>query len=139
MLRSNLLSAGACVLALSGCANPQTFQAALSGAQQVPANSAAGTGTMTARFQPDTMAMTYNVQYTGLSGPATGAHIHGPAGPGANAPVIIPFANAASPITGGVTLTRAQADQIAAGQSYVNIHTAANPNGEIRGQIARTQ
>ena len=139
MSRFSLLSAGACALALSACAIPQTFQASLSGAQQVPANSAPGTGAMTARYQPDTRAMTYNVQYTGLSGPVTGAHIHAPAGPGANAPVIIPFANAASPITGGVTLTPAQAEQIASGQSYVNIHTAANPNGEIRGQIARVQ
>ena len=139
MSRLSLLSAGACALALSACGNPQTFQATLSGAQSVPMTSTAATGTMTAQYQPDTMAMTYKVEYAGLTGPATGAHIHAPAGPGANAPVAIPFASPASPIQGGITLTQAQADQITAGQAYVNIHTAANPNGEIRGQIARVR
>ena len=139
MSRFKLLSAGACALALSACGTPQTYQAAISGAQQVPPTASAGTGTMTAKYQPDTRALTYNVEYTGLSGPATGAHIHAPAGPGATAPVAIPFPNASSPIKGGVTLTPAQAEQLASGQGYVNIHTAANPNGEIRGQIARVQ
>lgn len=139
MSRYNLLFAGACALTLSACANPQTFQASLDGAQQVPRTSTTGTGTMTANYQPDTMAMTYTVQYAGLSGPLTGAHIHAPGGPGASGPVAIPFTSTASPISGGVTLTQAQADQIAAGQAYVNLHTAANPNGEIRGQIARVR
>ncbi len=139
MSRSNLLLAGACTLALSACAQPTIYQAALTGTQEVPRTASTGTGTMTATVQPDTMAMTYTVEYAGLSGPATGAHIHAPAAAGANAPVAIPFANPASPITGGITLTQAQLDQMAAGQAYVNIHTAANPGGEIRGQIARTR
>lgn len=134
-----LLSAGACALALSACAQTQTYQAAISGAQQVPPTASTGTGTMTARYQPDTRALTYKVEYNGLTGPATGAHIHAPAAPGATAPVAVPFPSTASPINGGITLTQAQADALVSGQSYVNIHTAANPNGEIRGQIARVQ
>ena len=139
MSRSNLLLAGACALTLSACGQPRTYQAALSGAQQVPSTASTGTGTMTATVQPDTMAMTYRIEYTGLSGPATGAHIHAPAAAGVNAPVAIPFPNPASPITGGITLTQAQLDQLTAGQAYVNVHTAANPGGEIRGQVARTR
>lgn len=139
MPKLSLMSVGACALLLSACAQPQIYQASLSGAQQVPPTSARGTGTMEATYQPDTMALTYKVDYTGLTGPLTGAHIHAPAGPGANAPVAIPFTASASPITGGATLTQAQADALMAGQGYVNLHTAANPGGEIRGQIARVR
>ena len=67
--------------------------------------------------------------------PAMAAHIHGPADPGANAPPVVPFAAATSPISGTATLTDAQAADLAAGKYYVNVHTAANRGGEIRGQI----
>jgi len=111
------------------------FAGALSGAQEVPATRSAGTGTVSAKIYPTTKAMTYRVEYAGLTGPATAAHFHGPAGPGANAGVIVPFAAAASPITGGATLTDAQLADVMAGKWYANVHTAANPGGEIRGQI----
>jgi Cu/Zn superoxide dismutase len=97
------------------------------------ASSGKGTGTFT--LDPETKTLTYNVQYEGLTGPAMAAHIHGPADPGANAGVAIPFASAASPITGTATLTDAQIADLQAGKYYVNIHTAANRSGEIRGQI----
>lgn len=74
-------------------------------------------------------------QLYGLSGPATAAHFHGPASAGANAGVVVPFANAASPIEGQATITAAQAADLMAGRWYANIHTAANPGGEIRGQM----
>ena len=92
-----------------------------------------GAGSFT--YDPATHVLTYNVTYEGLSGPAVAAHIHGPAAPGANGPPVVPFANAASPITGTATLTDAQAADLAAGKWYVNVHTAANKGGEIRGQI----
>ena len=92
-----------------------------------------GAGTFT--YDPATHVLTYNVTYEGLTGPAAAAHIHGPADPGGNAPPVVPFANAASPITGTATLTDAQAADLAAGKWYVNVHTAANRGGEIRGQI----
>ncbi|MDP3739131.1 MAG: CHRD domain-containing protein [Hyphomonadaceae bacterium] len=92
-----------------------------------------GAGTFT--YDPATHTLTYNVTYEGLTGPAMAAHIHGPADPGANAPPVVPFASAVSPISGTATLTDAQAADLAAGKYYVNIHTAANRGGEIRGQI----
>lgn len=92
-----------------------------------------GTGTFT--YDPATHTLSYNVTYEGLTGPAMAAHIHGPAEPGANGPPVVPFANAASPITGTAVLTDAQAADLAAGKYYVNVHTAANKGGEIRGQI----
>lgn len=95
----------------------------------------AGKGTGAFTLDPATKALTYTVQYEGLSGAAAAAHIHGPAEPGANAGVVVPFASAASPITGTATLTDAQVAELRAGKYYVNVHTAANRGGEIRGQI----
>jgi hypothetical protein len=97
-----------------------------------------GKGTATATLDTSTKTLTWNVDYSGLSGPPTAAHIHGPADPGANAPIVIPFTgNLASPIKGSATLTDAQVAQLEAGKWYVNIHTEANKPGEIRGQLVR--
>ena len=75
----------------------------------------------------------------GLSGPATMAHFHGPAAEGKNGPPVIWLAEkgatVTSPIKGQATLTPEQAQQLTAGEWYVNVHTQANPNGEIRGQV----
>ena len=78
------------------------------------------------------------MNFKDLTGPATMAHIHGPAEAGANAGVIAPLAAATgTQITGSVTLTEAQVAELKAGKYYVNIHTAANKGGEIRGQITQ--
>jgi CHRD domain-containing protein len=74
------------------------------------------------------------VTYNGLSGPATMAHLHGPAVEGKNGPPVIWLAEkgatVTSPIKGQATLTPEQAQQLTAGEWYVNVHTQANPNGE---------
>ena len=107
----------------------------LSGAQEVPPVSTAGTGTLEAKLDKSTRKLSYTITYSGLSGPATAAHFHGPAALGQNAGVVVPFANAASPIKGETTLTEAQAADLLAGRWYVNVHTAAHPGGEIRAQV----
>jgi len=121
----------------AGCATTtapktQTYTATLAAG---PGITSSGKGTGTFTFDPATKVLTYTVEYEGLSGPAAAAHIHGPAEPGANAGVVVPFASAASPITGTATLTDAQVAELQAGKYYVNVHTAANRGGEIRGQI----
>ena len=116
-----------------------TFKASLSGGAEVPAKTTDGKGTTTATLDTATKVLTYSEDYTGLSGPATAAHFHGPAEAGANAPVVVPFASAASPIQGTATLTDAQMADLMAGKWYANVHTAANPAGEIRGQMTRGQ
>ena len=103
-----------------------------------PGVSSSGKGAATASLDTNTKTLTWAVDYSGLSGPATAAHIHGPADPGANAGIVVPFSgNLASPIKGSATLTDAQIAQLGAGKWYVNIHTEANKPGEIRGQLVR--
>ena len=142
LLRS-LVAAGAVALLASGCAmRPSNkidiFEARLSGAQEVPTVNSAGSGQAELQWNRTTNVASWKVTFTGLSGEVTGAHIHGPASPGENAGVVIPFMTGMSgTITGQTNLTSAQALDLAAGRWYVNIHTAAFPGGEIRGQLTQ--
>jgi hypothetical protein len=113
------------------------MKATLNGAQEVPAVTTRGTGMANFTFDTVTRKLDYDISYSGLTGPAAAAHIHGPAAAGANAGVMVPFPAAASPIKGSATLTEAQATALMAGNTYVNVHTAAHGGGEIRGQITR--
>ena len=87
--------------------------------------------------------------FTNLTGPATSAHIHGPAPATGTAPPIHDFFAASqhlfapTPANGGVivgsaTLSAANETNLLNGQLYINIHTTANPNGEIRGQLVES-
>ncbi|MCU0787293.1 MAG: CHRD domain-containing protein [Verrucomicrobia bacterium] len=94
-------------------------------------------------FSLDGNTLTFSVNYSGLTGPWTVAHIHGPAGVGTNGGVLINLAPYADPangtegtFSGVIVLSDAQKAQVLAGLTYVNVHTGANPGGEIRGQIA---
>ena len=116
------------------------FKADLSSASEVPPVTSTGKGTATASLDTATKMLTWSVTYSGLSGPATAAHIHGPAAQGANAGVLVPFSGTlASPIKGSATLTDAQISDLEAGRTYINLHTADNKGGEIRGQLVRAQ
>jgi hypothetical protein len=94
-----------------------------------------GTGTATAILNTNTEELSWSVNYHGLS--AVSAHIHGPADPGANSVAQIDIGKSAlkSPIRGSAKVTAQEAEQILDGKWYVNIHTARNPGGEIRGQL----
>jgi len=127
---------------LSGAARADqiNFKADLSGASEVPPVTSAGKGAATASLDTATKTLNWTVTYSGLSGPATAGHIHGPAAPGANAGVLVPFTGAlVSPIKGSATLTDTQISDLQAGRTYVNLHTADNKGGEIRGQLVRAQ
>src|SRR5205807_8709797 len=105
---------------------------------EVPATAIAGTGTVRADYNPATTELAWKLSYSGRSGPATAAHFHRPAEAGKNAGVKVPIPNAASsPAEGSATLTDEQAADLASGKYYVNVHTAANPGGEIRGQVTK--
>jgi hypothetical protein len=138
-LRATLI-AGLATAALAGCgmmsrSNTASFSGAMNAASEVPPNMTRGSGMAEAWLNKDTNVLKYKITYTGLSGPATAGHFHGPAAAGANAGVVLPFARTESPIEGQATLTPAQAADLMAGKWYANIHTAANPAGEIRGQM----
>ena len=138
-LRATLI-AGVASAALVGCgmmskSNTASFSGAMNAASEVPPNMTRGSGMAEAWLNRDTNVLKYKITYSGLSGPATAGHFHGPAAAGANAGVVLPFARAESPIEGQATLTPAQAADLIAGKWYANIHTAANPAGEIRGQM----
>jgi len=86
----------------------------------------------------DGKTLTYTVNYKDLTGPAVAAHFHDASAPGGNGPPIVPATNVGtSPIKGTATLTDAQIADLNAGKVYFNIHTAANPGGEIRGTLAK--
>jgi hypothetical protein len=137
-------AAGAALLA-SGApsyAATTTFKADLKGSSEVPPNTTAGTGSVTATYDPATKELTWSGTFSGLTGPAMAAHFHGPAEVGKNAGVQIwisekgkPFD---SPFKGSAKLTDAQASDLMNGQWYVNIHTKANAGGEIRGQLVKS-
>jgi hypothetical protein len=132
-----MLALGATV-AFAGPAFAEKMKATLDGKSEVPANASAGTGIADIDYDAAAKKLTWKLTYSGLSGPATAAHFHGPAEPGKNAGVAVAIPNAgASPVEGSATLTDAQAADLLAGKYYVNIHTAANPGGEIRGQVTK--
>ena len=140
MARMALVAALLTGVALSSgaWADTITFHAKMDAASEVPPKTSSGTGTATVTLDTAAKTITYNVTYSGLTGPATMAHIHGPAAPGANAGVVVPFkAPVTSPITGTATLPDAQIADLEAGKYYTNVHTAANPGGEIRGQLTK--
>ena len=136
------LAASIAVAGISGCgmmsqsSNMVAFTTQLRGANEVPANASAGNGSVDAVFNKDTNLFRWKVNYSGLTGAATAGHFHGPAAVGANAGVVLPWAGPiASPMEGSATITPAQAADLVAGRWYANIHTAANPGGEVRGQM----
>ncbi|MDE2516903.1 MAG: CHRD domain-containing protein [Rhodospirillales bacterium] len=116
------------------------FMAKMDGAQEVPPKTGNGTGMAMATLDTATGMLNYTVTFSGLSGPATMAHFHGPAAAGKNAGVLVPLGKApTSPIKGMAKLTPAEIKDFETGMVYVNVHTKANPGGEIRGQMEETK
>jgi len=115
------------------------YKATLAGASEVPPVNGAGKGTAAVNVDDATKKASWRVEYAGLSGPATAAHIHCGAAAGANSGVAVALGTgptAASPMTGTGDMTDAQLADLKAGKCYVNVHTDANKGGEVRGQLA---
>jgi uncharacterized protein (TIGR03118 family) len=118
----------------------RTFVAKLTGAQEVPPTASTGRGVGIFLLDPSGTSAKVSLYFAGLTSNATAAHIHGPAAPGANAPILFPFASVPAATSGSVNnvtiaLTPTQVQQLKDGLFYFNVHTVNNPGGEIRGQI----
>ena len=112
-----------------------SFVATLNGASEVPANASAASGTATLNFNTTTKIFTILVTYSGFT--STAAHIHQGATNIAG-PVIFGFTPFASPINyTSVALDATQEANLMTNQFYVNVHSAAFPGGEIRGQLIK--
>lgn len=104
-----------------------------------PTNGPTGVAALT--LNADRSMVTVRVQASNLSGPATMLHLHNAAA-GVDGPVVLDIASALTVNAGGVAsgegtfpTTPAILTAIDAGEIYVNLHTALNPAGEIRGQV----
>jgi hypothetical protein len=115
-----------------------SYKAVLKASSEVPANASKGTGAVNVTYDTTSKKISWTVTYSDMTGPATTAHFHGPAAVTANAPPVVPLSgNLASPAKGEATLTDAQAADLQAGRWYFNVHTAANKDGELRGQVMK--
>jgi CHRD domain-containing protein len=140
ILRSSL-AALACtaVLALASPAMAANvnLKADLKGASEVPPTDSKGAGSVTATFDTASKKLSWKGSVTGLSGPATAAHFHAGES-GKNGGVAVPITGAdKGSFEGSATLTDAQAEELMSGKWYVNVHTAANKGGEVRGQVTK--
>jgi hypothetical protein len=146
MRHSAKLSLAVIGLAFAGFVQShETLQAAemkvtvqLTGAQEVPPTTSKGTGTAVLTLDAAKKTVAWKLTWKDLTGDAGAAHIHGPAAPGANAGVVVGLGGTAplkQPLEGSSVLTDAQWADLVAGKDYINIHTAENKGGEVRGQI----
>lgn len=150
------LALGAALLALlAGCVSPPpaprpraapgapqrlpelaAFSARLSGGQAVPPSASAGRGELVAVLNRNTGLLQWKLSFSGLSGPVRAAHFHSPGMAGEVAdPVLTLGRTVISPLEGRAMLTARQRADLLSGQWYVNLRTAAHPEGEIRGQL----
>jgi hypothetical protein len=149
-----LAAAGAAMACSDDPTGPQStmYVAQMSGTNEVPALTTGGTGTAT--FTLSGKMLSYTVTVNGLSGNAAASHIHFGAA-GTNGGILYPFSAAGvqsgqvatgtidltQPVSNGTTSISGDSllSLLNGGLLYTNVHTAANPGGEVRGQIVRAQ
>ena len=129
-------SLAACSKKDSAPSTTSTFSGTMSGANETPANSSAGTGTASFSYDSYTKILTGTVDYSGVT--ATAAHIHTGAAGVAGSVVFDLGATLTSPIAFiSVALDATQESDLMNNLYYVNIHSAAYPGGEIRAQLIK--
>ena len=117
----------------------------MNSSQETPPFTSAATGTIDANYNRLTKTLSYKITFSGLSGNATAAHIHGLGEVGVTAGVLqtfSPFPAATSGTYSGTLLidgVKFTEEYLLSSRYYMNIHTAAKPAGEIRGQLVLTK
>lgn len=144
-MKKALLAALATLMLVTACKKDDTstpaviimqVTGALAGANQVPAVTTSASGSFTGTYNKSTMVLTYSVDYNGFTPKSGHLHLGAPGTAPANN-IFVVFTNVAtSPITGTATLNQLQADALLAGNVYANLHSVANPGGEIRANLA---
>lgn len=119
---------------IRGQLTTRTYSTVADGVEEVPPNAAPGLAFCTAMLSPDEGMLRLHIDADGLSGPMTGAHIHRGA-PGVGGPVVIPIPLFPHILDVDVPFPAADLANLEGGIMYVNLHTAALPGGEIRGQL----
>jgi hypothetical protein len=131
----------ALLVLLPGAAGADTFFTAnVDGAQEVPPTGSPAVGFGRVMLNESETQIVASVYYSGLGSGVVLGHIHGPSGPGGNAPVLFDLAPQTGVTEGSVVgatfaITPSQVQQLKSGQLYFNIHTTNFPGGEIRGQL----
>ena len=144
--RTRILAPAALAVALlAGVAGPaeagtKTFIALLNAGQESPPTTSNGLGVAYLSLDTKTKMLCFALTYVGLTDAETESHFHGPAVTGENAPAVLGISPAVSPVgspkTGCVgPLTKKQKKDLLRGLFYINVHTANNLPGEIRGQV----
>jgi hypothetical protein len=116
-----------------------TYTVILTPAAEVPPKQSTGTGRATVTLDPSTGTVNVSGTYTDLMAAATAAHLHGPASTTETAPIVVTLmvsGGTSGTISGGGTLTPAEMTALQNGQMYLNVHSAAFTDGEVRAQIA---
>ena len=134
------LAVAAAVAIPLAVAETTSLKADLKGSEEVPPTNSKATGSLTATYDSNSKMLSWKGNVSGLSGDPTAAHFHGPAEAGKNAGVLVPAPGVkVGDFEGSAAITDRQAKIILDGKSYFNIHTAANPNGEARGQVVQAK
>ena len=113
------------------------YTADMTAAAEVPPNDSSATGTAEVTVDTEAKTVSWVVTYSGLTGDATAAHIHGPAAEDENAPPVVDMSDAI--MEGSGDITDEQIGELEAGKYYVNVHTEKYPDGEIRGQLTAAE
>jgi hypothetical protein len=137
-----IILAALAVLTTPGAKAAMIFTATLTGAQEVPSNASPGSGFGMVLLNDAQTQITVDLSWSGLTAPATAAHIHDGA-PGIVGPVLFNFTGVPGATSGAIpeqsfAITAGQVAQLQAGHFYMDVHTSNFEGGEIRGQVTLT-
>ena len=117
------------------------FSVNIDAIQEVPPNASMGSGMATVTVDDVSNSLCWDISWSGMTGPATGMHFHGPAMAGVSAGVQVnigAISGLTSPSMGCTVITALQVTDLQNDLWYINIHSSAFPGGEIRGQVVET-